>query len=134
VREPINEFHYTGPVDHEASTKPQAPLSAETARVVALSAWRMPGRLHRTPHFLYRVKERNLTILDVEYVIKYGKVVSGPTFCGEPHSNYKYYFRADVDGITLKVAFALDATQDYAAGPLVVLITAVWNTPTGCRN
>ena len=134
MSESINEFHYTGSVDQEATTKPQAPLSAETARVVALSAWRGPGRLHRVPHFLKRARERNFTILDFEYAVKHGKVVSGPTFCGEPHNNYKYCFRSNVDGINLEVSFALDATQDYTAGPLVVLITAVWKTRSGCRN
>lgn len=134
MRESVNEFHYLGPVDQEAKTKPQAPLTAETARVVALNAWRGPGRLQQTPHFRKRVKERSFTTLDVEFVIKYGRVVSGPTPCGEPHNNFKYYFRAEVDGIVLKVAFALDATQDYAAGPMVVLITGVWATPNGCRH
>ena len=134
MREPINEFHYLGPVDQEANTKPQAPLTAESARVVALSAWRGPGRLHQPQHFRKRAQERNFTTLDVEWAIKYGKVVSGPTSCGEPHNNYKYYFRAEIDGIAFKVSFALDATQDYAAGPLVVLITGVWATPSGCRN
>ena len=134
MSEPMNEFHYIGPVDQEANTKPQAPLSPETARVVALSAWRGPGRIHQVPHFRERAKERNFTTLDVEFAIKYGKVVSGPTFCCEPHNNYKYYFMAEIDGIGFKVSFALDAAQDYAASPLVILITGVWNTATGCRN
>jgi len=134
VREQVNEFHYRGDLHQDANTKPQSPLTAETARVVALNAWRGPGRLHQTPHFQKRVRERNFTILDVEWVIKYGRIVSGPTFCGEPYNNYKYYFKAEIDGITLKSSFALDATQDYEAGPLVVLITGVWATPSGCRN
>ena len=115
-------------------TPSRKPRYRRRRREWLLSAWRGPGRLHRVTHFVKRAKERNFTILDVEYVIKYGSVVSGPTFCGEPHNNHEYYFRAEVDGIMLKVAFALDATQDYEAGPLVVLLTAVWNTPSGCRN
>jgi len=128
-----NEFVYTGPTDQEARTKPQAPLTAETARVVALSAWRT-GRLQRTPHFLMRLKARGFSILDVESVIRYGRVVAGPTPCGPPHNNHKYYFRDDVDGVGLKVSFALDAEQDYATCPLVVLITAVWCTASGRRD
>src|SRR5205085_1292091 len=90
-----NEFVYTGPIGDGAKTKPQEPLSAESARVVALSAWNRSGRIWQTPHFRERAKSRVFSILDVHFVIKYGKVVSGPTHC-PAYKNHKYYFKCVV--------------------------------------
>lgn len=107
----------------------------EGARVVALSAWRLPGRLRLTSHFNMRVCERKFDIFDVEYVIRHGCPVGKAVFCkGEDRNNFKYRFRGTVDGLGLRVVFAIDATQDYFRAPLVILITAAWNTKTGARK
>lgn len=124
---------YTGPIDHGNTIQPQRPLSAETARVIALGCWRAPGRIHQLDHFRKRSKERGYSILDVQFAIKYGTIVFGPIFCPEPHNNFKYCFRARVDGIGFKVVFALNPTQDYEVSPLLLLITAVWQTKNGKR-
>lgn len=133
-RPQANEFHYTGPINPNANTNPQSPLSCESARVVALSAWRLPGRIHITEHFTMRTRGRNFSILDAEEVLRRGKPIDDPMFCPEPHNNYKYKFRAGVDGTLLEIAFAIDATQDYLKAPLVILITGVWKTRSGIRR
>jgi hypothetical protein len=48
--------------------------------------------------------------------------------------NVKYVFKGMVDGLGFRIVFALDATQDYATAPLVILITAAWSTRNGIRR
>lgn len=82
-----------------------------------------------------RVRERKFDIFDVEHVIRRGFPVGRAVFCkGEGRNNYKYRFRGIVDGLGLRVVFAIDATQDYFKAPLVILITAAWDTKTGVRK
>lgn len=129
------EIAYRGPANPCVDAQPQKPLSPETARVVALSAWRLPGRLRLTDHFNMRVRQRNFDIFDVEYVIRRGTPVGNAVFCrGKGRNNYKYRFWGKIDGLGLRVVFAIDATQDYHSAPLVILITAAWDTKTGSRK
>lgn len=129
------EIVYRGPHNQCVNTQPQKPLSPETARVVALSAWRNPGRLRITDHFNMRVSKRNFDIFDVEYVLRHGVPLGSAIFCsGKGRNNYKYRFWCKVDGLGLRVVFAIDATQDYQSAPLVILITAAWDTKTGARK
>lgn len=129
------EVTYRGPLNQSADAMPQKPLSPEGARVVALSAWRLPGRLRLTSHFNMRVVQRKFDIFDVEYVIRNGTPIGKAIFCkGAGRNNYKYRFRGNVDGLGLRIVFAIDATQDYFSAPLVILITAAWNTKTGARK
>ena len=126
-------FEYSGPINPSSEAKPQATLTPESARVVALSAWRIPGRLRPSDHFTKRLVQRKFDILDVERVIRTGKPKGVGKFCPK-FGNYKYQFKGAVDGMGLRVVFAIDATQDYAATPLVILITAAWNTKSGKRR
>ena len=123
---------YSGPIGRGSRANRQAPLSSEGARRVALEAWTNQGRVRPTEHFRKRATERGFTTLDVEQVIRHGKPKSGPDLCAE-FDNYKYCFRGRIDGVTLEVTFALDATQDYESNPLAILITGVWKTATGKR-
>jgi hypothetical protein len=132
VAQEKHEIKYHGPANPSANAQPQKPLSPESARVVALSAWRI-GRLRISGHFTKRVKERKFDILDVEQVIRHGTPKGGAVFC-KRYNNYKYVFHAAVDGIGLRAVFAIDATQDYTTSPLVILITAAWSTKTGARK
>lgn len=127
-----HSFIYQGQIPRGAKASPQAPLSAETARVVALNAWYSKGRIRLTGHFRKRTGERKFTIFDVEHVIRYGKPSCPVEFCTK-FANYRYRFEAEIDGLTLKIAFALDATQEYHISPLVILITGVWKNRTGKR-
>jgi hypothetical protein len=127
-----DEFLYTGPLNPCADAKPQRPLSAESARWVALSAWSIPGRIRLTTHYTGRSKERHFSILDFEEVLRTGMPMEKGIYCPR-YRNAKYVFRGRVDGLGLRVVFALDATQDYATAPLVILITAAWSTRDGIR-
>lgn len=127
-----HEFIYCGPINRGNRTQSQTPLTPEAARTVALKAWCKGGRLRPTEHFRHRSIERKFTIIEVEFVVRNGRPTDRPEFC-ERFNTYKYRFEAIVDGLPLRVAFALDATQDYDATPLVILITAVWKTKSGLR-
>ena len=131
-RESTNDFVYTGPLNPSSEAKPQSALSPESARYVALSAWRIPGRLRPTGHFTKRLIFRRFDIFDTEEVIRRGKPLNDGIFCPD-FNNYKYQFWAVVDGLGLRVVFVIDATQDYQVAPLVILITAAWNTKNGRR-
>lgn len=126
-------FTYRGPIYKRGQANPQAPLSPETARLVALESWGKGGRIRSTDHFRTRSSERNFSTLDVQEVIRHGRPECKAEFCRE-FNNYKYRFQGMVDGLELRVAFALDATQDYSASPLVILITGVWRNKTGARK
>lgn len=127
-----DEFLYVGPLNPCADAKPQRALSAESARWVALSAWSIPGRIRLTNHYTGRSKERHFGILDFEEVLRTGMPMEKGIYCPR-YRNVKYVFRGRVDGLGLRVIFALDATQDYATAPLVILITAAWSTRDGIR-
>jgi hypothetical protein len=128
-----DEFVYSGPLNPCAETKPQRPLTAESARYVALSAWNIPGRLRLTGHYTKRSKKRRFSILDFEEVLRTGRPMEKGMYCPR-YKNVKYVFKGIVDGLGLRIVFALDATQDYSAAPLVILITAAWSTRDGVRK
>jgi hypothetical protein len=128
-----DEFFYSGPLNPCAETRPQKSLSAESARTVALSAWNLPGRLRLTSHYTKRSKARKFGILDFEEVLRTGRPTDKGIYCPK-YKNVKYVFRGSVDGLGFRIVFALDATQDYAAAPLVILITAAWSTRNGVRK
>jgi hypothetical protein len=132
-RESTNDFVYVGPLNPSSEAKPQKALSPESARYVALSCWRIPGRLRPTGHFAKRLIQRRFDIFDFEEVIRLGKPLGKGIFCPK-FNNYKYQFLGVVDGLGLRAVFAIDATQDYQVAPLVILITAAWNTESGKRK
>jgi hypothetical protein len=132
-QERTDEFFYSGPLNPCAETEPQKLLSAESARWVALSAWNIPGRLRFTKHFTKRSKKRRFSTLDLEEVLRSGRPTEKGIYCPK-YRNIKYVFRGTVDGLGFRIVFALDATQDYAAAPLVILITAAWTTRDGIRK
>lgn len=123
---------YSGPIRSTQKAERQAPLSSENARRVAIRALGNKGRVRATDHFRKRCNERQITTLDVQQVIRFGGMKSGPELCPE-FNNFKYCFRGRVDGLTLEVSFAIDPTQDYADNPLIILISAVWKTTTGAK-
>ena len=128
-----DEFFYSGPLNPCAETRPQKPLSAESARYVALSAWNIPGRIRLTSHYKRRSRARRFSILDFQEVLRTGQPTGQVIYCPE-FKNVKYIFRGAVDGLGFRIVFALDATQDYSAAPLVILITAAWSTRNGVRK
>jgi hypothetical protein len=130
----LTHLEYLGPVNPASAAQPQAPLTPETARSIALSAWHAPGRLRISDHCKKRMRERGFDILDFEVVVKHGRPVGPAIKCGAPHHNYKYCFSTLVDGERLEASFAVDPSQDYQQAPLVVLITGVWKTKTGTKR
>lgn len=86
-----------------------------------------------SPHFKQRAAKRRFSILDAEEVIRYGKPVGSAVYCPK-YQNYKYRFSGSVDGLRLRIVFAIDATQDYAAAPLLIFITGAWHTKSGARQ
>ena len=72
-RESTSDFVYVGPLNPSSEAKPQKALSPESARYVALSCWRIPGRLRPTGHFTKRLIQRRFDIFDFEEVIRLGK-------------------------------------------------------------
>jgi hypothetical protein len=129
----VSSFVYVGPLNPRSQAVAQKPLTPESARVVALGAWRLDGRLRPVAHFKKRMKQRKFSILDIEEVLRRGRPKGNGRFCPD-HRNYKYEFQGSVDGVGLRVVFAIDATQDYMSAPLVILITAAWNTKSGIRR
>jgi hypothetical protein len=97
-----------------------------------LSAWNIPGRIRLTKHYTKRSKKRRFGILDFEEILRTGKPLEKGIYCPR-YRNVKYVFKGTVDGLGLRIVFALDATQDYTAAPLLILITAAWSTRDGIR-
>lgn len=128
-----HKISYKGPIRENHKAQPQAPLSPEAARRVALSAWERGGRIRPTHHFRSRASQRGFTIIETEQVIRYGRCVAGVEACPE-FRNYKYLFEAEIDGVRLRISFALDGTQDYQESPVLILISGVWKTKSGTRE
>lgn len=119
-----HEFTYRGPLNDCSDSQAQQPLSPDVARRVVLDAF-ASGRVRLTSHFRERAATRKFDLLDVESVIAHGTPLGLGAMC--PYrKNVKYIFSGMCGDKTLKVVFALDATQSYEETPLAILITACW--------
>lgn len=110
------------------------PPSSEFARSLALSVLGdVRGRFRRTVHFSQQMVQRTFDIFDVEYAIRNGSCVGSGVYCPD-NINYKYTFRACVDGVDFDAVFALSAEHDLLESPLLILVTGCWKTKTGKRT
>jgi hypothetical protein len=100
----------------------ETPLALENARSIIQKAW-ATGRIHVSTHIKRRFSERNVDMIDLENVVRTGKV-TGREHC--PHyRNWKYRMAGLSDERTLEVIFALDFAEDFADSPLVVPVTVL---------
>lgn len=130
------QCRYVGSHRQEKTTsleiKPTAP-KPDFARTVALGVLgERIGRYHSTPHFTQRVKEREFDVFDIEYAIRNGVCLGEGFFC-EKYRNFKYTFRANIEGIDFDAVFALSADDDFIRSPLLILITGCFKTDSGKR-
>ena len=131
-----HECWYRGPHEQNDArcieTKPIAPRP-EFAQAVALSVLdHQNGRYHSTGHFNRRTRERDFDVFDMAYAIRNGKCVGEGKFC-EDFRNFKYTFRASVEGTDFDACFALSIDHDFIRSPLLVLITGCFKTKSGKR-
>jgi hypothetical protein len=128
---------YLGSHDNTAMQPVEAvptPPSSEFARTLALSVLGgVRGRFRRSLHFAQQVVERDFDVFDMEYAIRNGTCVEGGTYCPD-NRDYKYTFRACIDGVDFDAVFAFSAEHDLFASPLLILVTGCWKTKTGKRK
>lgn len=122
---------------HESVMKPVGsrpqPPKWELARSVALTILGGErGSYRPSAHFQRKVGQRNFDVFDCEYAIRNGVCIETGEYCDE-HKNYKYMFRADIDGVSFDAVFALSAEHDLIKAPLMILITGCWKTKSGRR-
>jgi|HubBroStandDraft_6_1064221.scaffolds.fasta_scaffold2171132_1 hypothetical protein len=110
------------------------PPAIEFVRSLALSLiGGVRGRFRRSIHFAHQVIEREFDVFDMEYAIRNGDCVGGGIYCPD-NRDYKYTFRACIDGVDFDAVFALSAEHDLIASPLWILVTGCWKTKTGKRT
>jgi len=100
-----------------------APVSDDAAHKIIVQAWEN-GRLHVTAHFKMRGQQRGFDLLDVENVVRDGRMHGLGEFCPD-YGNWKYRFRGNVEDKKLEVVVSLDPTEEYAS-PLVIVLTGYW--------
>jgi Domain of unknown function (DUF4258) len=116
------EYQYCGPErPPQRVSKHEASLSCENATMVIRKAWGV-GRVHLGTHFKKRCAERGVDMLDIENLIRRGKVYGNGVY-SEEYKNWKYRLAASSDDRQLEVVVALDPTEDYTESPLAVLLT-----------
>jgi hypothetical protein len=99
-------------------------LSIPNAALVIKKAWNI-GRVHVTDHFRKRGIERRFDPLDAGNAIRQGRII-GPAEFSTVFRNWKYRVRGPVEDSELELVLGLDASEDYAQCPLVILITGFW--------
>lgn len=98
------------------------PLSLENARVLLLRAV-MIGNIIITSHFRERGQERSFTTVDVERVLRDGKIVCHPEHCKE-FNNWVFRISGKCETRNFEARVALDWTEDLEL-PTVVYITGI---------
>jgi len=123
------KYTYCGPEGRPSPVNShESPLSAQNAISVVQSAWAV-GRIHVGTHFKKRCSERRIDMIDVGNLIRTGVIRGKPEYSGE-YKTWKYRVAATVDERPLELLVALDSTEDFAASPLVILITAYEKKPS----
>jgi hypothetical protein len=79
-----------------------------------------------------RMLERDFTSLDVERVLKGGKICEPPEH-DLRHGNWKYKIRAPIEGCCLEIVVVIDDQEDYDLCPLILPVTGYW-TGRGARD
>jgi len=91
------------------------------------------GSMRTKKHCRERMSERNFDVFDMEYAIRNGSCVQGGEYLAK-HLNFKYTFRANIDGADFDAVFALSSEHDLFESPVMILITGVWKTRNGRRR
>ncbi len=100
------------------------PLSVANAEQVLRKAW-IAGRSLLGEHFRKRSQERSFSTLDVDRVLRLGKIQGKPEYC-PIFCNWKYRVRGQSGEQVLEVVVGLDPNEDFDQCPLIVLITGYW--------
>ena len=98
------------------------PLSLENARVLLLRAV-MIGNIAITAHFKKRGKERGFTTVDVERLLRDGKIISSPQY-SKDFENWVFRISGKCETRKMEVRVAIDWTEDLDL-PTVVYITGI---------
>ncbi len=77
--------------------------------------------------------EREFDIFDMEYAVRNGQPTENGEY-SEKHRDFKYTFRANIDGTDFDAAFSISSEHDFVTSPLMVLITGCWKTKSGKRR
>lgn len=136
-KEVKHECVYVGP-RQEKLTQPikgqPAPPSTALAKTIVLNVLGgARGGYRPTVHCRKQMADRGFDIFDMEYAIRNGECSGGGSYSDE-HKNFKYTFRANIDGIDFDAVFALSAEHDLISEPTLILITGCWKTKSGKRG
>lgn len=104
------------------STEEEFPLSLDNARLLLLRAV-MVGNILITKHFRERSVERGFTTIDVERVLRDGKIVGCPEHC-EDFNNWVFRLTGKCETRNFEARVALDWSEDLEL-PTVVYITGM---------
>lgn len=103
-------------------TQQEFPLSLENARVLLLRAV-MIGNVVVTAHFRKRGEERGYTTVDVERVLRDGRILCLPQY-DEEFKNWVFRLVGKCETRNFEARVALDWTEDLEL-PTVVYITGI---------
>lgn len=103
-------------------TQEEFPLSLENARILLLRAV-MVGNTVITAHFKERGEERGFTTVDVERVLRDGRICCPPQY-NEDFTNWVFRLAGKCETRNFEARVALDWTEDLEL-PTVVYITGI---------
>ncbi len=124
------EYAYCGPEEQPQRAVDQGKsvaLSPEAAEKVFRSAWTR-GRYHLSPQFKERCTDRTVDLVDVENLIRDGRVRAHPEYDSK-RRNWKYRLGGTVDERHVEIVIALDPAEDYTGSPLAIFVTAYVHGP-----
>lgn len=91
------------------------------AKILIQRGWRM-GRVHATPHFQRRARERGFTLIDAGHAIQRGVIYEPPEFCVR-FRNWKYRIERKPSRGEESFGVVVALEVDDPSAPLVILIT-----------
>jgi hypothetical protein len=103
-------------------TEKEFPLSLNNARILLLRAV-MVGNVIVTAHFKKRGKERGFTTVDVERVLRDGRIVGHPQY-SDDFKNWVFRLAGKCETRNFEARVGLDWTEDLDL-PTVIYITGI---------
>jgi hypothetical protein len=103
-------------------SEPILPVTVENLRALLVAAVDM-GRIQLTEHFKQRSRERRITTVEAERIIRNGDLTGSPVFCLK-FKNWRCRLLGTSCSRALEIRVGLNFELDLGA-PVVVLITGI---------
>lgn len=97
-------------------------ISPQNAHDVVKRALGPSGRVHWTPHFKRRGRQRGFTTIDAENLARTGIINEEGVYCPK-YGNWKYKLKGSSAGKHLEMVVALDPAVDHVDCPQAIFVT-----------